>query len=121
MLHGEARLGAGIHRPFEVAMNPPPSGLGRIHREVGAPDQLVEISAVLGGERDADAGVARKLVPEAQIGLADSFVDSPDEGLDVGLSGDLDSPDHGEFTSPPSRAMRSFSLRQPLIRDAAFL
>ena len=98
LLHGEPRLGAGIHGRLEEAMGAASLGLGGVHREVGVLDQLVEIGAVLRRQRDADAGVGRELMTEALIGLADRLVDARHEFLDVGAAADRGL-DHREFVA----------------------
>ena len=42
-------------------------GLRRIHREIGALEQFVEIVAVIGRDRDADAGIGRDLLALAVL------------------------------------------------------
>ena len=117
LLHGQPRLGAGIHRRLEEAIGPAAVGLGGVHRQVGVLDQLVEIGAVLRRQRDADAGVGRKLVAEALIGLPDRLVDPRDEFDDVGgvPDGGLD---HGEFVAAEPRDRDRSRLMQPLMRVA---
>ena len=98
LLHGEPRLGAGVHDRLEEAMGAAAFGLGAVHRQIGVLDQLVEIGAVLRRQRDADAGVGRELMAEALMGLPDRLVDPRHEFDDVvavagrGL-------DHGEFVA----------------------
>ncbi len=73
-------------------------GLGGVHREVGVLDQLVELGAVFGRDRDADAGVGRKMVAEALIGLAYRLVNAGHEFLDLGAAADRGL-DHRKFVA----------------------
>ena len=98
LLHGEPRLGAGIHRRLEEAMDAASLGLGGVHREVGVLDQLVEFGAVLRRQRDADAGVGRKMMTEALIRLPYRLVNAGHEFLDLGAAAD-GGLDHRKFVA----------------------
>src|SRR5206468_10801048 len=98
LLHGEPRLGAGIHGGLEEAMDAASLGLGGVHREVGVLDQLVEFGAVLRRERDADAGVGREMMSEALIGSAYRLVNAGHEFLYIGAAAD-GGLDHRKFVA----------------------
>ena len=98
LLHGKARLGAGIHVRLEEAMGAAPFGLGGIHCKVGVLDQLIELGAVLRRQRNADAGVGRQLMAEALAGLADRVINSRHEFHDLGTAAGVGL-DHGEFVA----------------------
>ena len=102
LLHGEPRLGAGVHRRLEEAMGAASVGLGAIHRQIGVLDQLVELGAVLRRQRDADAGVGREMMAEALIGLPDRLVDPRHEFHDVGAVADAGL-DHRKFVAAEPR------------------
>ena len=96
LLHGEPRLGAGVHGRFEEPMGPAATGLGGVHREVGVLDQLIEFGAVLRRQRDADAGIGREMMAETVVRLPDRLVNPRDEFHDVGAVADT-GPDHRKF------------------------
>ena len=98
LLHGEPRLGAGVHGRLEEAMGAAPFGLGAVHRQIGVLDQLIEIGAVLRRQRDADAGIGREMMAEALIGLPDRLVNPRHEFHDVGAVADAGL-DHRKFVA----------------------
>ena len=102
LLQGEASLRAGIHGRLEEAIGPAAVGLGAIHRQVRILDQLIEISAVLRGQCNADAGIARELVTEALIGLPDRVMNAGHELHDVADVPDRGL-DHGKFVTAEPR------------------
>ena len=117
LLHGEPRLGAGIHGRLEEAMGAAAAGLGGIHRKIGVLDELVELGAVLRRQRDADRWHRSKAGGRGTDRAAGSphrcaprnSRPSAVEPIAVWITAN---------SSPPSRAIRSPRLRQPRMRVA---
>ena len=108
-----ARLDLGVHVGLEEAIGPAARRLGGIHRQIGVLENLVEIDAVLGRQRDADAGVRGQLVAETFVGLPDRIENPVDEFGDVG-SGSSTAVWTMANSSPPSRATKSGAVTHRL-------
>ena len=78
-LQRAARPDLRVHVRLEEAIGAPAGGLGRIHRQIGVLQDLVEIGAVLRRQRDADRGIRGDLMAEALVGRADRLEDAVDE------------------------------------------
>ncbi len=102
LLHGEPGLGTGVHRRLEETVGAASLGLGAVHCEIGALDQLVELGAVLRRQRDADAGIGRQMMAETLIRLADRVVNPRHEFHHVGAVAD-GGLDHGKFVAAKPR------------------
>ena len=63
VLIGAAPAGLNAHRIVEKAVGVAALGLGSVQREVGILHQLVDSRAMLGRQRDADAGANIEMMP----------------------------------------------------------
>ena len=110
-----AKIGLLLHRGIEEAIGPAAGRLRRIHREIGVLQEIEQIGAVARRDRDADAGIAGKLVAVAVERGAQRLIDPRDQRVNV--LGALDAVlKDGEFV--PAEAgdeiFRSDRLAQPL-------
>ena len=110
-----AMIGLLLHRRIEEAIGSAAGRLRRIHGEIGVLQEIEQVRAVARGDRDADAGVAGKLVAVAIERGAQRLIDPRDQRLDILGAHDAALQD-GEFI--PAEAgdeiLRADRLAQPL-------
>ena len=113
-----AMIGLLLHRRVEEAIGSAAGRLRGIHREIGVLQQIEQIGAVARGDRDADAGVAGKLMAMAVERRPQRLIDPRDQRVDI--LGALDAVlQDGEFIAAEAgdEILRPDRLAQPL-RDA---
>ena len=93
-----ALLDQRIHVGLEEAIGAAARRFGGIHRQIRVLEDLVEIDAMLGSQRDADAGVRGQLMTETFKRLPDRIENPLDEIGDVGGGFDRGL-DDGEFVA----------------------
>ena len=110
-----AMIGLLLHRGIEEAIGSAAGRLRRIHREIGVLQETEQVRAVARRDRDADAGVAGKLMAMAIERGAQRLIDPRDQRVNVLGAGDAVLKD-GEFV--PAEAgdeiFRPDRLAQPL-------
>src|SRR5947208_1885558 len=110
-----ATVGLLLHRGIEEAIGSAAGRLRRIHREIGVLQEIEQVRAVAWGDRDADAGVAGKLVAVAVERGAQRLIDPRDQRMNVLATLDAVLKD-GELiaTKAGDEIFRADRLAQPL-------
>src|SRR4029078_470922 len=75
-------LGALVEALFEEGVGAPPRLLGAVKGEIGIPQQRAAVAAVVGRDRDSDAGRGDQLVAVDAEGLGDRGQDLAGEAVD---------------------------------------
>src|SRR5438270_11374342 len=76
-------IGLLLHRGIEEAIGPAAGRLRRIHGEIGVLQEIEQVRAVARGDRDADAGVAGKLMAVAVERGSQRLIDPRNQRVDV--------------------------------------
>src|SRR5437899_11816697 len=108
-------IGLLLHRGIEEAIGSAAGRLRRIHGEIGVLQEIEQVRAVAWGDRDADAGVAGKLVAVAVERGAQRLIDPRDQRMNVLAT--LDAVlKNGEFIAAEAgdEIFRANRLAQPL-------
>ena len=93
-----ARLDGGVHFRLEETEDAAAVALGAVQRHVGVLEQVVGRGAVIGRDRDADAGIGDDHMPEQIVGFADRLADALRQSGGVVDVGDVRQ-DDGEFVA----------------------